>query len=110
LDKIFVQDTRSGELLENIGVNYIMGGDTRFDRVQSLSANRAPDLAAASFTEGHTTIIAGSSWQEEENLLKNVLANKYDLRIIIAPHDISEKHLKYIETLFVNEIIRYSVY
>ena len=47
----------------------------------------------------------------EESIFKQVLdSGLIEEKVIIAPHDISEKHLNQIETLFNKNIIRYSNY
>ena len=45
-------------------------------------------------------VIAGSSWQKEETLLSNFIKDNAgrDVKYIIAPHDIQEKHIHEIQT------------
>jgi 3-deoxy-D-manno-octulosonic-acid transferase len=53
-------------------------------------------------------IVAGSTWEEDEEELDHFANTHPDVRFIIAPHEIEAHHLQDIETLFRNTI-RYSV-
>lgn len=109
-DYFFVQNRLSVELLHGIGINNVLlVGDTRFDRVIQNKLNVEPDLYIEQFINGKKAFIVGSPWPEDEALLKNLIFRICkDMPVIIAPHDISESHLKQIEQLFGDEIIRYS--
>ncbi len=88
--------------------NAKVGGDTRFDQVITNSENSQPIELIAQFKQSDLTLILGSSWPEEENLLSHYLEQPDNLlKIIIAPHDISERHLTQIEARIPNTI-RYS--
>ena len=94
----FVQDDTTMELLKGIGFdNVTRCGDTRFDRVAAIAkqAKTFPEIEA--FIHGRQCIIAGSSWPPDEKLLIPYferLPENYCM--IIAPHDISEKHIRQI--------------
>ena len=94
----FVQDETTLELLHGIGFdNVTRCGDTRFDRVSDIAkqSKRFPEIEA--FIDGRKCIIAGSSWPPDEKLLIPYLERlPEDYCMIIAPHDISEKHIKQI--------------
>jgi len=94
----FVQDDATLELLQGIGFsNVTRCGDTRFDRVAAIAqqAKRFPEIEA--FIQDRKCIIAGSSWPPDEKLLFPYLERlPEDYCMIIAPHDISEKHLRQI--------------
>lgn len=91
----FVQDDVTLELLIGIGFdNVTQCGDTRFDRVAVIAqqARRFPDIE--SFINGRKCIVAGSTWQPDEKLLVNFIEKlPEDYCMIIAPHDISLKHI-----------------
>ena len=109
-DFFFVQNQRSVDLLGGIGINNVMlVGDTRFDRVIQNKKNVEADIYIERFLNNKKAFIVGSSWPEDEQLLQNLILDySKDFPVIIAPHDISEKHLTSIEKLFENKIIRYS--
>ena len=92
----FVQDETTLDLLKDFD-NVTLCGDTRFDRVADIAkqAKRFPEIEA--FIGNRKCIIAGSSWPPDEKLLLPYLERlPNDYCMIIAPHDISEKHIKQI--------------
>lgn len=93
--KIFVQNENSKELLEFIGIkNVVVSGDTRFDRVIAVAAKPKAIEIAHAFSLNHKVIIAGSTWSADEDLIfKLIYQNKYKMRFIIAPHEISADHI-----------------
>lgn len=110
-DHLFVQDATSKTLMDDIGLAAItsVSGDTRFDRVIAIAEAAEPIGVIEEFTSGHSTIIAGSTWPEDEAVLKKTLdaLPSSRLKLIIAPHEVSEKHLDAIRELFPHSI-RYS--
>jgi 3-deoxy-D-manno-octulosonic-acid transferase len=110
-DHLFVQDQKSKQLLDEIGLSSItsISGDTRFDRVIDIAESAEPLPLIEQFIGGNKTIIAGSTWLEDEEVLKESLneLNVPSLKLIMAPHEISEKHLASIAELFPGSI-RYS--
>ncbi len=110
-DHLFVQDHKSKQLLDDIGLSSItsISGDTRFDRVIDIAESAEPLPLIEQFIGGNKTIIAGSTWPEDEEVLKQTLNAVDDAtrKLILAPHEISEKHLASITELFPGSI-RYS--
>jgi 3-deoxy-D-manno-octulosonic-acid transferase len=106
----FVQNEASKVLLENQGFEKItVTGDTRLDRVyeNSLAPDNPPLIKK--FTENKKTIIVGSSWSKEEELISHFISTtKKDFKFIIAPHDVSESRIMEIEKLLEKDFIRYS--
>jgi len=107
---IFVQNIDSDRLLKSVGVsNVTIMGDTRFDRVFEIVSTAKKLPLVERFKSGHLTFIAGSTWYKDEKLLAkyvNKLSSEY--RIIIAPHEVSEKHIQQIIKLFKKPCIRFS--
>lgn len=111
---ICVQDDNSKELLEQIGItNVKVCGDTRFDRVTDIR-NQAKNIelieafANKASSEKEVIMVAGSSWPKDEDILIPYFNITADLKLIIAPHEISEAHIKYIETSLQRPHIRFS--
>ena len=106
----FVQNQRSKTLLESIGVTSVtVSGDTRFDRTAKLAENPAELPLIAQFKGKNRLLVGGSTWQPEEALLNALQKeNIPDLKIIIAPHDISETHIQDIENRFTERCMRFS--
>ncbi|WP_397444939.1 3-deoxy-D-manno-octulosonic acid transferase [Polaribacter sp. R77954] len=87
----FVQNKNSKKLLNSINFNNVtIAGDTRFDRVSKiLEQDNSLDFIAK-FKNNQYTIVAGSTWQEDEALIVNYINNNAskDEKLIIAPHNI----------------------
>jgi 3-deoxy-D-manno-octulosonic-acid transferase len=109
VNHFYVQNEETGELLERLGIQqYTVVGDTRFDRVIENSKNVKPNPALENFLQGQKAIIIGSSWPEDEAILYPFLRTHPEEKIIIAPHDIREKHLAQIEEALGSSACRYT--
>ncbi len=108
-DHLFVQDRTSAALMEGIGLGKItsISGDTRFDRVTAIAASSQPVPYIERFLVPGATIVAGSTWPDDEELLKQLIDKVPGISLIIAPHEINEAHLAGIEARFPG-IARYS--
>ncbi|WOC40989.1 3-deoxy-D-manno-octulosonic acid transferase [Polaribacter sp. HL-MS24] len=87
----FVQDNSSKELLSSIHFdNVTVAGDTRFDRVSKILEQENTLDFINEFKDGKYTLVAGSTWKEDEVLLINYINNEAseDEKFIIAPHTI----------------------
>ncbi|MBI1837153.1 MAG: 3-deoxy-D-manno-octulosonic acid transferase [Flavobacteriia bacterium] len=109
-DYFFVQNQQSASLLKSIGIsNYIISGDTRFDRVIENKNLMQSNPTLEKFLNNEKALIIGSSWPEEEKIIIPLInQHKITCKIIIAPHSIDENHLAQIEKSFHSPIIRYS--
>jgi 3-deoxy-D-manno-octulosonic-acid transferase len=108
---IFVQNTPSVFLLKKHGFNNVEAvGDTRIDRVLTLK-NEAPKYPIIKqFTQSKNTLICGSTWQPDENIVLDLLKNKtFDAwQFIIAPHEISSSNLMRLRQDFSTNTVFYS--
>lgn len=106
----FIQDENSAKLLRSISLsNYVVTGDTRFDRVFRLSRQQNPLPQVEKFVADRKVFVVGSSWPADEELLIPVIAQlPDDYAVILAPHDVSEKHIKAIESQLQVSYTRYS--
>lgn len=106
---LYVQDEASKELLQSINVNNVtVSGDTRFDRVISINRNAKELPLVKQFTEGHHTIVVGSSWLPDEDLITRYINTHTQQRLIIAPHEIHEEHIQQIENMLTRRTLRLS--
>ena len=97
---LFVQNERSKNLLVEHGIeNVTVVGDTRLDRVIAIKDAAAPLPLVEQFAGDAPCFIAGSSWGPDEEIYIPYFAQHKDWKLIIAPHVISETHLKDIEKL-----------
>ncbi|KIC95620.1 3-deoxy-D-manno-octulosonic acid transferase [Flavihumibacter solisilvae] len=104
---IFVQDEDSKDLLNSVGFSRVsVSGDTRYDRVSAIAENFQPLPLIEAFVNGSKTVVAGSTWPEDEEELDHFANSEPQVRFIIAPHEIGETHLKEMEKLF-NNTVRY---
>jgi len=109
--RIFVQNQSSLHLLRNIGqTNCEATGDTRFDRVAQIAAEAKELELIKSYAGENKVIVAGSTWAPDEALLTKYLNESEDktLKIIIAPHEVSESSLCRIEEQLNIPSLRYS--
>jgi 3-deoxy-D-manno-octulosonic-acid transferase len=103
-DHLFVQDEQSMELLQGIGLGPIssISGDTRFDRVIEIAASNAPVDGIEQFKGNKPLLVAGSTWPGDEKVIARALADSSvsELKVIIAPHEVSDSHLNSLLQLF----------
>lgn len=101
-DHLFVQDAESASLLASIGIGaerVTVTGDTRFDRVEAIRKAARPLPLIERFATGRSVLVAGSSWEEDEQRYLPYFQARKDWRLIIAPHVISDAHLQAIASL-----------
>ncbi len=92
----FVQDKTAISLLGSIGFNNVsLSGDTRFDRVFDLVSQRKELDFLADFTKNKHTLVAGSTWEKDEEILADYINNHaQDNEVfIIAPHNINKTNI-----------------
>ncbi len=98
---VLTQDEGSAERIKPHLYNPVLvGGDPRFDRGAALrESSYKPAFPMAEWQQKERfTLIAGSSWPPEEEMLPAVLDAFPNLELILAPHDLSPAHLQKIET------------
>lgn len=106
--RIFVQDERSRELLDTIHIHNVdVCGDTRFDRVSQIRAmqKEIPELQA--FTrhgepDAPATMMAGSSWETDEDVYAGWFNGHPEVKLVIAPHEFDAKRLETLKSRFTN--------
>ena len=109
---IFVQDSMSEQMLLKIGVdNVSLGGDTRFDRVADVIVNTGPVKHIKEFCEDSKIIVAGSTWPQDEQLLKQVFEKlPAEWKMIIVPHETDIPHMKKLMELHEGDAVLWSRY
>jgi 3-deoxy-D-manno-octulosonic-acid transferase len=95
-DHFFVQELESVKLLSMINIeNVTLSGDTRFDRVVQIAAESKPIDLVEKFIAGKFTIVCGSTWGKDEDLLTRYIdKTNFGSSFIIAPHEIHTGHIK----------------
>jgi 3-deoxy-D-manno-octulosonic-acid transferase len=109
-DHFFVQDQRSADLLKTIGISNVqLTGDTRYDRMLAVKEKQVSNGIIEQFVKDELVLLLGSSWTvDEETFFQAIVEASKTMKVIIAPHDISEAHVEGISKLFNNEVIRYT--
>lgn len=109
-DYFFVQNESSKKLLQSLGFQNIkISGDTRFDRVVTiLERDNSLDFIEK-FKNYKTTIVAGSTWQKDEELLVNFI-NQSDenTKFIIAPHNIKPDQIANLKSSINRKTVLFS--
>ncbi|MCY7290971.1 MAG: 3-deoxy-D-manno-octulosonic acid transferase [Ferruginibacter sp.] len=106
-EKIFVQNEDSVLLLKSIGLaeNVTATGDTRFDRVMDIVEKNEPlPDALINFCKDKKVIVAGSTWEEDEEEIVHYAKTHTDIKFIIAPHEIDKERLDDIKKLLPNAV------
>ena len=106
----FVQNESSLKLLQRLGKNNaVVSGDTRFDRVATiLEKDNSLDFIET-FKNNTTTIVIGSSWPKDEELVLNFInLSTADCKYIIAPHNIKQEQIQQLKTNCVKKVVLFS--
>lgn len=106
----FVQNESSKLLLQSLGFeNVKVSGDTRFDRVVTiLEKDNSLDFIAA-FTNNQPTIVIGSSWPKDEELLIHYIESApQNVKFIIAPHNIKVEQITNIKSQITKSSVLFS--
>ena len=109
-DYFFVQNESSKNLIQSIGfTNVKVSGDTRFDRVVSiLERDNSLDFIDQ-FKNNKTTIVIGSSWPKDENLLVDYINKSSDeIKFIIAPHNIKAEQIANLKSQITKSTVLFS--
>lgn len=104
---IFAQSDDALDMLKahQIETNYSLGGDTRYDRVKTLSDAPFQHNGIERFLNNQAVLVAGSTWHDDEKMLSNLQSKQSRLKLIIAPHEISSKNISELKGLFQESIL-----
>lgn len=112
LSHIFTQNEASAALLRRHGLARVsVAGDTRFDTVvaTALAPPRPLPLVEAFVADGAPVLVVGSSWPKDLPALAPLLRRHAGrIRVLLAPHEITEGHLQQIEAILPGQVLRYS--
>ena len=111
ISQIWVQDSKSIELLKSIGYTRTqIVGDTRFDRVLELSQSSFSDAIIESFLQQKPCILVGSSWAADEKHYLPLIDKYTQFKWIIAPHELHEDNMTRLMTQLNTRVSRYTQY
>lgn len=107
---MFVQNAASRTLLNKIGFNNVeVAGDTRFDRVADVR-NAAKDFPVVErfVSNSKFTLVAGSSWQPDEDIIVPYFNSHHGMKLILAPHEFDKERLDALLAKFERPVSLYS--
>ena len=106
----FVQNSTSKELLWTLNkTNVTVSGDTRFDRVASILEKDNTLDFIQKFKNDTLTIVIGSSWPKDEELLVNFInSTNHHVKFIIAPHNIKSEQIAQLQQSIHKNTVLYS--
>jgi 3-deoxy-D-manno-octulosonic-acid transferase len=106
----FVQNEASKKLLEQLGKsNVTVSGDTRFDRVSAILEKDNTLAFISEFKNNHTTIVVGSSWPKDEDILVDFINTNTDaLKFIIAPRNIKPAQIQELKENIQKKVLLFS--
>ncbi len=112
---IYTQDVYSLRLLKLLKVTSgVLAGDTRFDRVLQICSAPKKMSDIEQFSANAFVLIAGSSWQkDEEYLLESYVLLKDknpSLKLIIAPHEIDKRNIDRLKNLLAKHQLPYHLF
>ncbi len=107
---LYVQDEESRELLHGIGIDDVtVCGDTRLDRVLQIKAQAKEFPEIAAMTSGDKfTLVMGSSWQPDEDIIIPYFNSHPEMKLIIAPHEFDESRLEAMMARIKRPVARYT--
>lgn len=105
-DHFFLQNQTSRDVLLSIipQRKITLSGDTRCDRVINIAANFDEVPGIREFCNGKQTIVAGSTWEDDEAEWVHFVNQNPDMRFIIAPHEVDDENIKDVRKEFKTSI------
>jgi 3-deoxy-D-manno-octulosonic-acid transferase len=106
----FVQNESSKRLLLDLGKsNVAVSGDTRFDRVSAILEKDNSLEYISQFKDNTLTIVIGSSWPKDETLLLDFInKNEFNVKFIIAPHNIKDNQIAVLRNGITKKTVLFS--
>ena len=106
---IFVQDSDSKDILAELNCHHVVvAGDTRFDRVAQIAAAAKKIDLIEQFKGDNQLLVAGSTWDKDEELIVELANNHPEVKFIIAPHEMDEGRMAKIASRAAGGAIRYT--
>jgi 3-deoxy-D-manno-octulosonic-acid transferase len=111
----FLQDANSQGLLKKLDIrdNITISGDTRFDRVQEIYQQRKDIPLIDKFlnkkaSDKDFVLVAGSTWEKDEEIIISYFNQTPEMKLVIAPHVITEERIKEFCSKLERPFARYS--
>lgn len=114
-DRLYVQDEASKDLLSRFGIdNVTVAGDTRFDRCSAVAKETKRIVEMEWFVtpkaleQPKPIIVAGSTWPADEALFARYIGEREDVKLVIVPHELTDRHLAQIFQMFEGRYVRWT--
>lgn len=108
-EHLFVQDDASAQLLAEYGIRDVtVCGDPRFDRVSAIAKEAQHLPIIEQFCQNSPTLVAGSTWPADEELLARYFKETDRCKLILVPHETDKHHLHHIYQLLRGRYVRYT--
>ena len=108
INYFYVQDFDSKNILEKYSLkNISISGDSRFSSVMKTLEENKNIKNIEKFIDNKKCFIAGSVWEKDIDLINKVVMEN-NIKSIIAPHDISSSFIKKLESLYGNNVVKFS--
>lgn len=89
-----VQNEDSKQVLEKIGVQVIVTGDSRFDRCLELTQQPFDNEKINAFVQNEKVLVFGSIWPEDFKSVKEIIELNNASKAIFAPHEVDKSSVK----------------
>ncbi|MCS6988651.1 MAG: 3-deoxy-D-manno-octulosonic acid transferase [Chloroherpetonaceae bacterium] len=109
-DKIFaVSESDARRFSQGFGLKTVeAAGDTRFDQVFERSKRRTKIARLEAFYRETRVLVCGSTWRIDEELIAEAFLDLERVALIVAPHEVDEAHLRWLESLLNAKGLRYA--
>lgn len=95
-EKIYVVDPESKTAIQKLGFHSEVLADTRFERMQAVKETPFEDEKISNFLGNNPSLIMGSTWTQDEELLPNFPK----IKVIIAPHEVHNSRMEELKKRF----------
>ena len=111
LNAVMVQTEKAKQLLVRNDFDeskVSVSGNSRIDQVIQIAETNPENEIIKKFTSGHSTLILGSCYAQEESFIYNLLLKHPELKVIMAPHYIDDENVRRLQKALPVKSVRYS--
>jgi 3-deoxy-D-manno-octulosonic-acid transferase len=102
----YTQDEQTSSLLSSIAIEqHTMTGDTRFDRVSQIKANRIALPQVEAWCGNAPVVVIGSSWSHEKEIAMQLHRTYPEYKIILVPHEVHVDELQALASAETNAVL-----
>lgn len=95
MEKVYTLTESGVEILQKMGFSNVkIGGDSRYKNVLENAKMALPHPAIKKFAQKGKTMVCGSIWKEDIEILLPAIERRNDWKWVIAPHEVSTEKIK----------------